>query len=200
MQELEKTPLIVAAGALWQKATRAAFLDALGDGSLPPAVFGRWLEQEYRFGCGLVSFQAVTAAKTPRPSHRPVIAGLAAMDAGLEWLENHLVRHGLSSDAPAHPACRRYTNFLLAVAYAQPFEVSLAVLFGVNVCHLRALVRLDTRGPYGEAIARWSDESFATYVRTLHELTQRHRHPAQEGCFTETLWRAHDFWRMAWED
>lgn len=199
MQEFEKTPLIVAAGSLWGEATQAAFLDAIGEGTLPSAAFGRWIEQDYRFACGLLSFQAVTAAKTPRPSQRPVVAGLASIDAELDWFENHLAQRGLSTDAPAHPVCRRYVDFLLATAYAQPFEVSLAVLFGVEVCYLAAWSRLEAQGPYAEFITRWSGEGFAAYVRTLHELTLRHPHPAQQSCFEQTLRHERDFWRMTWE-
>jgi thiaminase/transcriptional activator TenA len=196
---VENASLVRAAGAAWHDATRAAFLDAVGDGTLPVAAFHRWLEQDYRFARGLLSFQAVVAAKTPRPSHKPVLAGLAAIDAELDWFEHHLTQRELSTEAPVHPVCRRYVDFLLAAAYAQPFEASLAVLFGVEACYLVAWSGLEAKGPYAEFITRWSSDAFAAYVRALQELAERHSHPAQQPCFEQTLRHERDFWRMTWE-
>jgi thiaminase/transcriptional activator TenA len=199
MQEFNEVPLIAAAGELWEQATQAEFLTAAGDGTLPPEAFHRWLEQDYQFARRLVSFQAVLTAKTPRPAHKLLIAGLSAIDAELDWFERHLADRGLAADATPHPACRRYVDFLLTAAYAEPFEVSLAVLFGVEVCYLVAWSQLAASGPYAEFITRWSNDGFVEYVRSLRRLVDRHPHPGQAEAFIATLCHERDFWRMTWE-
>jgi len=199
MQEFNEIPLIVSAGDLWEQATQAEFLTAIGDGSLPPDAFHRWLVQDYLFATGLAGFQAVVAAKTPRPSHKPVIAGLGAIDAELDWFERHLATRDLGLQAEAHPVCMRYVDFLVASAYVQPFEVSLTILFGVEVCYLVAWSRLEAAGPYAEFIERWSNDRFVDYVRSLRTLVDCHPHPDQQALFAQTLRHERDFWRMTWE-
>ncbi len=199
MQEFNEVPLIAAAGDLWGQATRAEFLTAAGDGTLPPESFHRWLEQDYQFARGLIAFQAVLAAKTPRPSNKPVIAGLVAIDAELDWFERHLSQRGLDAGAAPHPVCRRYVDFLVTAAYAAPFEVSLAILFGVEVCYLVAWSQLAPSGPYAEFITRWSNDAFGEYVRSLRVLVDRHRHGAQQAAFDATLRHECDFWSMTRE-
>ena len=46
MVRFDNSLLVRRAGTLWQEATAAAFLDAIGDGTLPPEAFNRWLVQD----------------------------------------------------------------------------------------------------------------------------------------------------------
>ena len=47
MKEFTESRLALGAGELWDLGTRAEFLNAVGDGSLPEDVFNRWLVQDY---------------------------------------------------------------------------------------------------------------------------------------------------------
>jgi formylaminopyrimidine deformylase / aminopyrimidine aminohydrolase len=76
MLRFDNSLLVLRAGTLWQEATAAAFLDAIGDGTLPPEAFNRWLVQDYHFADALTSFQGIAAAKTPRQLRKPLVAGL----------------------------------------------------------------------------------------------------------------------------
>ena len=87
MLRIDDAPLVLLAGTLWKDATAAAFLDAIGDGALPPEVFNRWLVQDHHFVDGLTSFQAIVTAKTPGRFRKPLIAGLGALDAERDWFE-----------------------------------------------------------------------------------------------------------------
>ena len=164
MLRFDNSLLVLRAGTLWQEATTAAFLDAIGDGTLPPEAFNLWLVQDYHFADALTSFQGIAAAKTPRQLRKPLIAGLSALDAELDWFEAQASARGLQLNAPMHEVCRRYCDFLIQAAYREPYPVLLAILFGVEATYLAAWSRLSPNGPYAEFIDRWSNPRFADYV------------------------------------
>lgn len=191
--------LLQSAGPLWHDATHSPFLTAAADGTLPTPAFQRWLAQDYLFAKSLTAFQAIVLAKIPRSCHKPVIAGLAALDSELDWFESHAARLQLDLDLPPHPACRRYIDFLMRTAYTQPYPVLLAVLYGVEASYLAAWSALPPQGPYREFIARWSSSAFQQYVDALRALAEQHTHPAAPEYFNRVLVHERDFWRMSWE-
>ena len=198
-REFETSPLVVEAGELWPQAIHADFLSAIGDGDLPREAFERWLVQDYLFAQGLTTFEAITVAKTPRPAQKVLIAGLAAMDAEMDWFEEMARNRNLDLSAVPHPTCRRYVDFLVASAYSLPFEVLLAVLYSVEVSYLCAWGELNPIGPYAEFIQRWSNPQFVEYVRQLLQLCDGHPHEDQQQYFNEVLRHERDFWKMTWE-
>ena len=190
--------LIHSAGALWKPATTSPFLDALAAGNLPAEVFRRWLAQDYLFARDLMAFQAILLAKVPRDCHKPLLAGMAALDSELDWFEEHAGRLRLDLNIAAHPTCRRYSDFLLRCAYEQPYPVLLAILFGVEVSYLAAWSALEPVGPYAEFIERWSGSAFADYVAALRSLAERYPHEAAQEFFNQVLQHERDFWQMSW--
>lgn len=199
MTEFESAPLVRAAGDLWPQATRARFLEAVADGTLPPAALARWLTQDYLFARGLASFQAILTARAPRPALRLLIDGLSALEAELAWFEGHAARLGLDLAGAPHPVGRRYVDFLIASAYVRPVPVLLAILFGVEVAYLAAWSALRPEGPHAEFVQRWSSPAFRGYVRGLRALAEAEPHPDQQAAFDEVLRHERDFWQMAWE-
>ncbi len=194
-----ESPLIAAAGALWQQATRSPFLDAAQAGTLPEVAFRRWLAQDYLFARGLVAFQAIALAKAPRDAHRVLIDGLLALDNELQWFETHADRRDIALSGPPHPVCRAYLDFLMRNAYTQPWPVLAAILFGVEVSYLAAWSALAPTGPYAEFIQRWSNPAFSAYVDRLAALASRYTHPEAQPAFEQVLRYERDFWQMAWE-
>jgi thiaminase/transcriptional activator TenA len=199
MKEFESSRLAVASGELWKAGTTARFLDAVGDGSLPEEAFARWLAQDHLFVDGFTRFVALTAAKTQRPDQSTIIAGLAALDAELEWFQSCARDLALDLDVEAHPICRRYVDFLIASAYSKPMEVLLAILFGVEVAYTVGWGRFEAEGRYAEFIDRWTNAEFQRYVVELMRLADAHPHPDQQEAFNEVLRHERDFWRMTWE-
>ena len=199
LREFEESPLVVGSGGLWREATEAEFLSAIRDGNLPREAFQRWLVQDYSFANGLVAFQAIAVAKTPRPVQQVLIGGLSALDAELDWFEQNAQRQSLDLNAALHPTCRRYVDYLIASAYTQPFEVLLAILYGVEASYLCAWSALEASGPYAEFINRWLNAQFVAYVRGLLDVCNRHTHELQQEQFNEVLRHERDFWRMTWE-
>jgi len=198
-REFETSPLVVGAGELWPQAIHADFLSAIGDGDLPREAFERWLVQDYLFAQGLATFQSIAVAKTPRPAQKVLIGGLSALDAELDWFEQNAQRQALDLNAALHPTCRRYVDYLIASAYTQPFEVLLAILYGVEASYLCAWSALEASGPYAEFINRWSNTQFVAYVRGLLDVCNLHTHELQQEQFNEVLRHERDFWKMTWE-
>ena len=104
MKEFMESRLAVGAGELWDLGTRAEFLNAIGDGSLPEDAFNRWLVQDYLFVRGFAGFAALTVGKTPRPGQSVLIAGLSALDDELDWFEAHAEARSLDLGAELHPS------------------------------------------------------------------------------------------------
>ena len=199
MREFEESPMVASSGDLWRQATRAEFLSAIGDGTLPADAFRRWLAQDYLFARGLTTFQAIATAKAPREPQRLLIAGLSALDEEMDWFESSAPERGVDLKVDPHPICRRYVDFLIASAYSQPFEVLLAILYGVEVSYLVAWSRLQTTGPYADVVQRWSSAPFVKYVQGLLASSTQFRHPDQQKHFDDVLRHEHDFWRMTWK-
>ena len=199
MRGLEDSVLVQGASGLWQAATTAKFLDAISNGTLPKEAFNRWLVQDYHFADGLTVFQALAVAKAPRQLRRPLVAGLNALQAESDWFEAQARGRGLDLGAPVNEICRRYTSFLVRVAYGEPVPVLLATLFGVEASYLAAWSRLEPAGPYAEFIERWSNAGFQEYVESLRVLTESNPHAANQRHFNEVLAHERDFWRMTWE-
>jgi len=199
MHNLRKSILLEGSGELWVQATQSSFLSAIQDGSLPAEAFRRWLEQDYLFAQGLTSFQAVATAKMPRTPQKLLIAGLAALDAEMDWFEMKAEERNIDLRTSPHPICQRYLDFLISSAYTEPFEVLLAILYGVEASYLAAWSALNAEGPYAEYIRRWSNEPFGTYVQGLEEQTVQYPHPDQQERFERVLRHEKDFWRMTWE-
>ena len=193
------TELIRNSGLLWSEATTSPFLEAVARGDVAAEVFGRWLSQDYLFATELTAFQAVVLSKVPRACHRPLIQGLVALDSELEWFESHSRRLQLALGVSAHPACRRYTDFLLHSAHTERYPLLLAILFAVEASYLAAWSALVPQGPYAEFIERWSSEAFGDYVLSLRRLAEDNSDPAQQEAFNRVLEFERDFWTMAWE-
>lgn len=195
---IEQSPLVLDAGQGWREGTSAEFLTAIGNGSLPNEAFHRWLVQDYAFAKGLMEFQAIAIAKTPRPAQKVLIAGLGALDAELDWFEQKADRYELDLAAETHPTCRRYVDYLVASAYTKPFDELLAILYGVEAAYLCAWSSLPARGPYAEFVERWSNPMFVEYVAALLRICDTRPSENQQRQFDEVLRHERDFWRMTW--
>ncbi len=199
MRKFSASRLAAGAGELWDLGTRAKFLDAVGDGSLPEEAFARWLVQDYLFVKGFANFVAVTITMTPRPGQSVLIGGLAALDDELDWFEGQARERKLDLAIEAHPTCRRYVDFLIASAYGHPFEVLLAIFYGVEVAYTVAWDRLKGEGRYAEFIDRWTNPEFQAYVGELIKLVDAYPHPGQQTAFNEVMRHERDFWQMTWK-
>jgi formylaminopyrimidine deformylase / aminopyrimidine aminohydrolase len=199
--DFEDARLVRAAGELWERGTRARFLDGIADGSLPREAFDRWLVQDYLFVRDLTRFASILAARAGRDAQRVIIGGLGALNDELDWFERHAAERGLSLKAERLPVCRRYGDYLMASAYTRPVEVLLAMFFGVEVAYCVGWGRLRPaagapQGPYAEFIDRWTHPAFAEYVKELEKLADGAEHEEQQTEFDRVMEYEGEFWEM----
>ena len=199
VREFDRHRLAVGAGDLWRRGTTAAFLDAVGDGTLPPDAFDRWLVQDALFVREFTRFGALVAAKAPRDAQKVLIGGLAALDDELDWFERHARDRGLDLGVAPHPVCRRYANHILAAGYEASVEELLAMFFGIEAAYCVGWGSLVPGGPYREFIERWTSPAFTVYVGQLGSLADRHQGPGQQAAFDDVMRHEEAFWRMTWE-
>lgn len=197
-ERADASRFVLTAGSLWREATTSPFLEAAGDGSLPPERFGRWLVQDHHFAVGLTAFEGILAARLARPAQSAIIAGLGAMDSELSWFESEARARGLDLAGPVRTATRRYVDFLLAAVHEDSTAGLLAALYGVEVSYLAAWSALAAAGPYSDAISRWSSDPFRRYVLRLKAFAEAAPDPSSQPLFDEVLRHEREFWAMAW--
>jgi len=195
--------------ALWQSWLPHPFTRGVAEGTLPRAVFLRWLAQDYRFVSEGRRALAVLLAKAP-PQRLDALAGmLHAWDAELALFRDAARSEGAALDAAPCFVTQAYGDFLLATAHAEPFVVGWAVLYGVERAYhdawrwARERAAPDT--PYRPWLENWGSDAFGAFVQSLaagldalasgldDATLQRLR-----ACFAHTARLEYHFWEMAW--
>jgi len=111
-----------------------SFNAELAAGTLSQARFKHYITQDAHYLIGFGRALALAAAKAPNPD-RIVQFAKAAEDAihvERELHDSFFRQYQITSSAftetALSPACHHYVSFLLATAYAQPYEVALGAL------------------------------------------------------------------------
>jgi len=193
--------LIEGNAELWRAATHHAFLDEVRDGTLAPAVFARWLSQDYHFAVALTRTEARALACAPREDLELLVGGIQAMVAELDWFESKASERAIDLDLPLHPTVRAYIDYLRALA-DEPYSVQLTALWALERAYLEGWRTARPGAPaFREFVERWTSDAFATYVGALEAAANR---AISQGGDTEReafRWVAKyekDFWEMAY--
>ncbi|MDR7417013.1 MAG: TenA family transcriptional regulator [Armatimonadota bacterium] len=198
--------LVGALAERWQRATRHPFLAVVRDGTLPPQAFATWLVQDYHFVRGLLPFQARLLALAPRRDQKVLARGTLSLVEELGWFEDQAARRHLDLQAPVHPVCRNYVNFLWALSFG-PYAAQLVALWALERIYFEAWSHAKPGvEPYREFVERWTHPGFEEYVgeleaaadRALAEATEKEREAAR-GALGETVEHEIRFWELSWE-
>ncbi|MGY1666877.1 thiaminase II/PqqC family protein [Geodermatophilus sp. SYSU D00696] len=183
------------AGA-WGRATRHPFLDAVRDGTLPPAAFDTWLVQDAHFLADLLRFQARLLARAPRPAQGVLAGGCVALVEELDWFARVADGRGLDLAAPRLPETIAYGDLLYRLDAAD-VGTALTALWAVERAYLDAW-RSARPGvePYREFVEHWTVPGFASYVAGL-ETAADAAGPPDEAVFLEVAAAEAAFWGMA---
>lgn len=184
----------------WRGATRHPFLDGVRTGDLPAGAFAGWLVQDYLYVCDLLPFQARLLARSPRPAQEVLAGGLVALVAELAWFERQAEERGLDLGTPRHPAAVAYRD-LLAELDRAPYGVALLALWAMERAYLDAWTSAAPgQGAYREAVERWTDPGFGTYVGALEQAADALSTPGEEAAAEEAFLRVarleRDFWSV----
>jgi thiaminase/transcriptional activator TenA len=190
----------------WQNATRHPFLDAVREGTILPAAFDAWLEQDYHFVAALLTFQARLLGRAPRVAQAVLAGGLVALEAELTWFEAQARDRGLRLLVPLHPVTRAYNDFL-ADLDAQPYASTIIALWALEQAYLEAWTSAAPGAPaYRPFVEHWTTPAFHTYVERLAAAADAALSGPDEGAaeeaervFVRVSELERDFWQMAWE-
>lgn len=167
--------LVDEAGPLWREITGHPFVRGVGDGSLDPAVFDRWLAADYVYVIGCRRLIAGLVAAAPDEGQRDVLAaGLAALRGELDMFRDQARRRGVDLEMEPGPTTLGYTAYTQAVLY-EGYPVGLTALYGIEKAYFDAWssVRETAAEAYWPLVDNWSSASFARWVGELADLVDR---------------------------
>jgi thiaminase/transcriptional activator TenA len=179
---------------LWSRATRHEFLAGVRDGTITPARFDAWLEQDYLFVGSLLTFQAGLLARAPRHAQRVIVDGCAALVAELGWFEEMAAARGLSLGGNPRPATFSYGQLLRQLG-EEPVEFGLVALYVIERVYLEAWwFAAPGAEPYREFVAHWTAAGFGDYVDALAAAVDREPATGQGDAIRAVLRAEIAFW------
>lgn len=164
-------------GALHDAIRAAPFNRELADGRLSRRQFQQYIVQDAHYLLAFGRCLAIAAAKAPSPDHLVQLAGSAQRAVMVERSlhEGFLRQFGVSQEQFAasgmSPACRAYTDFLLATAHHEPFPVVVAALLPCFWIYAEVASGIQANAgpgnPYQAWIDAYSGEEFQKGVRAM---------------------------------
>jgi formylaminopyrimidine deformylase / aminopyrimidine aminohydrolase len=182
---------------LWSRATQHEFLAGVRDGTIAPAHFDTWVEQDYLFVANLLTFQAGLLAAAPRHAQPVLVDGCGSLVAELGWFEEMARARHLSLGGNPRPATFSYEQLLRQLS-EEPFEFGLAALYVIERVYLEAW-RFASPGaePYRAFVAHWTEPGFGGYVDALAAAADRRPAAGQGEAIAAVLRAEAAFWDVA---
>ncbi|MEU2347639.1 TenA family transcriptional regulator [Modestobacter sp. NPDC049651] len=193
-----------------------AFLTELGEGTLAPAAFRHYLEQDALYLAGYAQALALLAARAPDPDAAAFWAESAAVTRTVE-LALHADLLGSPLLAPASeellhsPSCLGYVSYLVAAAATAPYAVAAAAVlpcywvYADTGVRLAATARSAPDHPYARWVATYDDPAFQESARRARALVDAAAErspadvPAMHRAFATATRYELEFWRSAHE-
>lgn len=149
----------------------------LADGGLSPARFRHYIVQDAHYLIGFGRALALAAAKAPDPEGIVHFARAAETAIVVEralhggFFRDYGIAPETFAATPLSPPCEHYVSYLLATAYAEPFEVLLAALLPCFWIYAEVgtdiLSRARAGNPYQAWIDTYAGEEFGTAVSQM---------------------------------
>ena len=161
---------------LWDQIRTHPFVAAAADGTLPDAVFERWLVEDHHFVVGFRRFLARLVELAPDESARDLLAGAQVpLKAELDLFRAEAGRRDLRLDTEPGPTTLGYTSYLLA-APADGWRTALTVLYGAERAYFDAWSEVrrtaERSSPYWAFIDNWSSPAFGEWVDAIGALLE----------------------------
>ncbi len=163
--------------AIYETIRTMPFNAQLASGSLSEARFKHYITQDAHYLIGFGRALTLAAAKAPDPDRIVQFAksaeGALVVERALHgsFLKQYGITPQVFAQTPLSPACHHYVSYLLATAYAEPYEVLLGALLpcfwiyaevGRDI-HARAAAA----NPYQAWIDTYAGEDFHAAVRAV---------------------------------
>jgi thiaminase/transcriptional activator TenA len=151
------------------------FNAALAAGTLSEQRFKHYITQDAHYLIGFGRALALAAAKAPNPDR--IVQFVKAAEEAIvveralhgSFFQQYAITPKLFADAPLSPACHHYVSYLLATAYAEPYEVLMGALLPCFWIYAEVgrdiLGRAAPNNPYQAWIDTYAGEDFHAVVR-----------------------------------
>jgi len=179
------------------------FNSELATGTLSEARFKHYITQDAHYLIGFGRALAVAAAKAPSPDRLVQFAKAAEVAVIVErelhgsFFEQFGITPQFFAETPLSPACHHYVSYLLATAYADPYEVVLGALLPCFWIYAEVGRDIHARSkppnPYQAWIDTYAGEEFHTAVRAVISATDE----AAAGASPSLRRRMHAAFRRA---
>lgn len=194
--------------ALWRTWQPHAFTRAVAENTIEPAVFLRWVAQDYLFVSEGLRFLGVLLSKAPHARLDGLADTIGAWKTELALFREHAAAAGADLTVPPYLVTRAYVDFLLATAHQEGFVVGWAVLYGVERSYHDAwrwaLEHSAPDNPYRHWMENWGSDTFGAFVAHLAEVLDAQAAGLDEATraaiherFAQTARFEWLFWEMA---
>jgi thiaminase/transcriptional activator TenA len=163
--------------ALYETIRTLPFNAQLASGSLSESRFKHYITQDAHYLVGFGRALALAAAKAPDADR--IVQFVKAAEGALvveralhgSFFKQYGITAQLFAQTPLSPACHHYVCFLLATAYAEPYEVLLAALLPCFWIYAEVGRDIHARAapanPYRAWIDTYAGEEFHAAVRAM---------------------------------
>src|SRR3954454_24383557 len=153
----------------------------LAAGTLSETRFKHYITQDAHYLIGFGRALALAAAKAPNPDRirqfakGAEVAIIVQRELHDSFFRRYQIAPQVFADTPLSPACHHYVSFLLATAYAEPYEVVLGALLPCFWIYAEVGRDIHARAapsnPYQAWIDTYAGEEFHIAVRAIIEAT-----------------------------
>ena len=175
----------------------------LAAGTLSEARFKHYITQDAHYLLGFGRALALAAAKAPNPDRIVQFAKAAEVAIIVErelhdsFFQQYQITPRVFAETALSPACHHYVSFLLATAYAEPYEVVLGALLPCFWIYAEVGRDIHARAaavhPYRAWIDTYAGEEFHAAVRDVIAATDE----AADGASPPLRARMHAAFRRA---
>ena len=205
-----------AARTIWDAQVDHPFVRGIGDGSLDPEVFERWVRQDYLY---LIEFARVFAWAAAKSDRLESMAWHAAalhltLDAEMALHREYAARFGITAEElegeTMWPTTRAYTDFLVRTSADGDLADLVAALLPCAWGYVHVAERLAADNPpadqrYADWIEQYTSDEFreaAAWLRSEMDRLAEHAGAEKRARLTDIFlvssryeWR---FWEMCW--
>ncbi|UOM35974.1 TenA family protein [Acuticoccus sp. I52.16.1] len=135
----------------------------LAEGTLPRSTFEHYIVQDAHYLIGFGRALAIAAAKAPHPDRIVQFTDAAKEAIVVEralhgaFLEEWGIDAATFADMHVSPACHHYVSYLIATAFAEPYEILLAALLPCFWIYAEVGRDIHARAAPDNAYRKWID-------------------------------------------
>ncbi len=207
--------LLADGDSLWEAQKTHPFVVELAEGTLDPAAFRHWVEQDYRYLLDYARVFAIGGCKARDEETMTDLLGIshAILADELELHREFADEYGISradlEGVTKAPTCLAYTNYLLRTAYEGSLAELAAAIYPCGQGYLDVADHMatiaDGEQPYTPFIEKYTSDEFRESVAWMRGFVNRcaEQHPGERDAMREAFLTSTRletaFWGMAYE-